>query len=122
MYLTFICVLALVILTIQGFMLWRIAALRTLIVEVLLEDYQEDIFSDELDTLSEAELALSEYVEERNRAFDERISRLKDELAGTQTPSQQHTVADELHPLVKNLPHDSVQTYETNPPDVEYAD
>lgn len=49
--------------------------------------------------------------EEKKRAFTERIERIKGELTRE---------AEELHPHVKNLPHDSVRASDVG--DVEYAD
>lgn len=44
----------------------------------------------------------------REKLFDERISKIKDELAMQQTVSRASSgEAKELHPLVKNLPHSS---------------
>lgn len=47
----------------------------------------------------------------REEKFDERINRLKEELAFQQNIIRQGIPADELHPLVKNLPHDIIRKY-----------
>lgn len=56
---------------------------------------------------------------ERDKAFDERIAQLKEELASQQPtkPSDERvgTPAEELHPLVHNLPHDTVKNYYDSP-------
>lgn len=56
---------------------------------------------------------------EREEEFDDRISRLKDELASQQRIIHNSTIAEELHPLVKNLPHNAIKTNNDNLPDVE---
>jgi len=49
---------------------------------------------------------LSTTVDERERAFDERIASLKDELASSNSTTRASSGdAQELHPMVKNLPH-----------------
>ena len=58
----------------------------------------------------------------KQQAFDERINALKEELASHQQSEKHGTTADELHPLVKNLPHNSIRIREMIPPDVEYAE
>lgn len=53
--------------------------------------------------------------------FDKRINDMKEELALQQEAfMQEHTIADELHPNVKNLPHNKIPNDKV--PDVEYAD
>lgn len=59
---------------------------------------------------------------EREEEFDERINRLKEELAEQHNVIRKGTTADELHPLVHNLPHDSVQTKYDVYPDVEVSE
>lgn len=59
---------------------------------------------------------------EREEEFDSRISRLKDELSVQQRVLYRGIPAEELHPLVHNLPHDTVQTKYDVLPDVEVAD
>jgi hypothetical protein len=49
----------------------------------------------------------------REETFDKRINELKEQVA---------TKADELHPSVKNLPHNSIDVRNTRPPEIEYAD
>lgn len=57
---------------------------------------------------------------EREEQFDSRINKLKEELAQQQAFIERTGVmADELHPLVKNLPHTNIGEKE---PDMEYAD
>jgi len=62
---------------------------------------------------------------QREKDFDDRIEKLKHELASrveinpllpTSRP------ADELHPQVFNLPHDTINKNYNNFPDVEYID
>lgn len=57
---------------------------------------------------------------DRDISFDNRIARIKDELAGSQQSERKGTVADELHPGVKNLPHDIIRERDSLP-DVEYT-
>lgn len=57
----------------------------------------------------------------RDIAFDNRIERLKAELSYKQHINTHSTPAEELHPLVHNLPHDSINTYNSLP-DVEVAE
>jgi len=120
MILAFILISAL-ILIFQILLFKQIADLRTLIVDGLMQEVFDEIHSD-VETISEEEQAIIERIEERDRAFDERIAMLKDELSAKIRPSGSGTIADELHPLVKNLPHDSVRPYATHPPDVEIAE
>lgn len=57
---------------------------------------------------------VQEHVAQREQRFDERIKQLKQEL-------NQGTEAVELHPDVKNLPHESITQAQTNPPKEEYS-
>lgn len=45
----------------------------------------------------------------REEEFDNRINRLKEEIAEQQIIIRKGTSADELHPLVHNLPHDIIE-------------
>jgi hypothetical protein len=69
-------------------------------------------------------MELSSYDLERQRreeAFDERITKLQAELA--ERPIYvPHTTADELHPNVHNLPHESIQSLIVGVPDVEVSE
>lgn len=59
--------------------------------------------------------------EERNQQFNDRIMKIKNELAMQQAVREnESTVAEETHPLVKNLPHNTISTKRV--PDVEYAE
>lgn len=67
----------------------------------------------------------SSYDAERELAdelFDTRIKNMKEELALMQDEVSREytTVADELHPNVRNLPHNKIPNDKA--PDVEYAD
>lgn len=55
---------------------------------------------------------------EREEEFDSRINKMKEELALQQQILRHGTVADELHPLVRNLPHDVIK-YISSEDDVE---
>lgn len=59
---------------------------------------------------------------EREEEFDSRINRLKEELSNQQQIIRKGVSADELHPLVYNLPHDIIQNKYDVMPDVEVAD
>ena len=59
---------------------------------------------------------------EREEEFDKRINRLKDELSQQQKVIRHGFTADELHPSVHNLPHNTVQTKYDVLPDVEIAE
>lgn len=59
---------------------------------------------------------------EREENFDKRINQMKEELANQQTILRHGISADELHPLVHNLPHNAIQTKTDLLPDVEYAE
>ena len=59
---------------------------------------------------------------EREDEFDERIAKLKEELANQQHILHIATTAEEFHPLVKNLPHDIIKTKYDTLPDVEYVE
>ena len=73
-----------------------------------------DSFSDSEEDEVQAE------IEKRNREFNERIEKIKNELALETAVPQRGEPAMELHPLVHNLPNDSVST-EQREPDIEYA-
>lgn len=57
---------------------------------------------------------------EREKVFDERITRLKDELALSNAIERKGSIAQELHPGVKNLPHTIIPNQKE--PDEEFAD
>lgn len=58
---------------------------------------------------------------EREAEFDARIEQMKEELALQQVVLEKTgTIADEPHPLVHNLPHNTISTKRV--PDVEYAE
>jgi hypothetical protein len=59
---------------------------------------------------------------ERERAFDERISRFSGELDNYRPIERKGTVAEELHPAVHNLPHDAVNVWKNTLPDVEVSE
>ena len=59
---------------------------------------------------------------EREQSFDRRIAELKEELAKQQSVIRSGISAEELHPLVKNLPHNIIAESHSNIPDVEYVD
>jgi len=105
---------------ILGFMLLDTALLVYIMLSLRKVYVGLEYFSD----VNYANELLTEFEQEelrKQQAFDERISALKDELASHQ--SEKHgTTADELHPLVKNLPHNSIRIREMMPPDVEYAE
>jgi hypothetical protein len=58
---------------------------------------------------------------EKQRTFDERIRRIKSELAEKQNDTRTGYIAEELHDDVKNLPHNTINEYQ-GIQDVEYAD
>jgi len=58
---------------------------------------------------------------ERDDSFDERIKRIKNELAMEQNVMKHGITAEEGHPLVKNLPHNIIPD-KNELPDVEYTD
>lgn len=59
---------------------------------------------------------------EREQSFDRRIAELKEELAKQQSVIRSGISAEELHPLVKNLPHNIIAESHSHIPDVEYAE
>ena len=59
---------------------------------------------------------------EREQSFDRRIAELKEELAKQQSVIRSGISAEELHPLVKNLPHNIIAEKHSDIPDVEYAE
>lgn len=83
------------------------------------EEYE--IYSDEeiYETASEEELQVQERVEAREKAFDERIARIKEELDKEQVADRRGTDAEILHAGVYNLPHENIP--EPNPPTEEYS-
>lgn len=82
----------------------------------------EDISSDAMETSSQEDTMYEEFLAERNTQFEERITRIKDELGKENTPQKPATTADILHPHVENLPHDSVPDYDTRLLSVEYSE
>ena len=86
-----------------------------------------DVRAELLSELGEATLKphLSSYELERlerEQSFDRRIAELKEELANQQSVIRSGISAEELHPLVKNLPHNIIAEKHSDIPDVEYAD
>ena len=86
-----------------------------------------DVRAELLSELGEATLKphLSSYELERlerEQNFDRRIAELKEELAKQQSVIRSGISAEELHPLVKNLPHNIIAESHSNIPDVEYAE
>ena len=55
-------------------------------------------------------------------AFIERINRIKDELARQDVTPRTGYSAEELHPSVHNLPHNTISHEHGTLPDVEYAE
>jgi hypothetical protein len=73
------------------------------------DDYDEEYLSD-------GELARLE----RERDFDQRISRMKNEIADKHATPRKGTVAESLHPDVINLPHNIIPNHTNDDlPDVE---
>lgn len=109
---------------ILGFMLLDVALLVYIMYSVRKVYVGLEYFSD----VNYANELLTEYEKEelrKQQEFDKRINALKDELALTNTIDQEERhgePAQELHPLVKNLPHNSIRIREMMPPDVEYAE
>lgn len=68
------------------------------------------------------EESLFDVNESQDAEFDSRISRIKDELAKQDTTIRTGHSADELHPSVHNLPHNSITQESSGIPDEEYAD
>lgn len=94
-------------------------SLETLNNVLTSEDFEEEVFHvdgfvAETSSKLEVDSAISEFVVERERAFNERIARIKDEIG------LQGTEAAILHPDVENLPHDSVMQQRDLPE--EYAE
>lgn len=79
-------------------------------VEEVREEEDEDLF----------DAMVQEQKAQREREFAERIERIKAELAASQEQATSNNVAQELHPGVKNLPHNTISN--DNIPDIEYAD
>jgi len=82
------------------------------------ENKEDEVSSDVRDQLSSYELERLE----REDNFDQRIARLKDELADTKNVLRHGINAEETHPLVKNLPHNIISDKHGELPDVEYID
>lgn len=109
---------------ILGFMLLDVALLVYIMFSLRKVYVGLEYFSD----VNYANELLTEYEKEelrKQQEFDERIRCLKDELALKNKVEQDVRYgepAQELHPLVKNLPHNSIRIREMMPPDVEYAE
>lgn len=77
------------------------------------EDYQVPLDVDEF-------LSVNEKVLLREKEYDFRIAQMKDRLAAqTPTPRPNQRPAEELHPDVKNLPHNIIDAKGEDLPDVE---
>lgn len=100
----------------QFVMFQRISDLRREYAETHAQvaDAHENTHQEE-DYLSDEQIA-------RNQAFQERIERIKNELARGEQGNRSGYSADELHPNVKNLPHNTIEQSNSRIPDVEYAD
>lgn len=69
-------------------------------------------------------------VEEEEEAFDNRIAMLKDEIASHTADANLRNEQDysetnpavPLHPLITNLPHNSIKNIYNTLPDVEYTE
>lgn len=107
--------------------------LTTYVHEVATKQYESlshqiaDVRAELLEALGSATLKpyLSSYELERlerEQNFDRRIAELKEELAKQQSVIRSGISAEELHPLVKNLPHNIIAEKHSDIPDVEYAD
>lgn len=98
----------------------QIAELRRDIAELVefYEGEELESLSDEPDTGDITDLSFDEYMAERTAAFDERIESMRKEIDNKQ---EQGAIADELHPDVQNLPHDTIKENESNPPYEEYS-
>jgi predicted transcriptional regulator of viral defense system len=102
----------------------QIADLRKSIADLLYqyEGEETEVFSDATETASKEELEYMERIAKRDAEFDQRITRIKEELANEGVPQKPRgTVAEILAPGIENLPHDSIRDYEKNPPDTEYT-
>lgn len=88
-----------------------------------LRGYDEvtDDYSDATETDEELDVWHEQFMERRGHAFEQRIDRIKEELANDRPTKPSGYTADVLADGVYNLPHDSIIDYETNPPDIEYS-
>ena len=81
-------------------------------------EHMEAVDSVDADTLTTYEMERLA----REEQFDDRIKQLKDEIANTQQHFMRSGVeAEELHPLVRNLPHNIINETNDALPDVEYS-
>lgn len=81
----------------------------------------EPPYSDSVEAESPEELRKAEEKLKRDQEFDDRITRMKSELASTQPQATSPYDAEILHPDIENLPHDTIKDKPTELPDVEYA-
>ena len=73
--------------------------------------------TDSTETDSEAELAFQEDMDRRYEEYQNRNVEMKADLAKQQPPRRPTGVeADILHPMIENLPHDSIIEYQPTPP------
>jgi hypothetical protein len=82
-----------------------------------------DLREEEQPTFDEKQLSAYELERlEREDEFDKRIDMLKEQVASQHAHIKTGIQADEFHPSVKNLPHNSIEVRSTRPPEIEYAD
>lgn len=106
------------------FLIWQIDTLRDSVADLLalIEDKEYMASVDSKPEVSQPELTQYEMERlEREEQFDQRITRLKEEMASVKDYAKQGVEAEELHPLVKNLPHDVIRE-RNDLPDVEYTE
>lgn len=96
---------------------------RQALRQTLGEEYpvDEEGMEEVAETDSEESVGRSEESLRREKEFEERIARIKDELAREQPiVTRESSVAEILNPNVYNIPHEEINTKQTNPPE-EYA-
>lgn len=107
------CVLLVVIVMQNFFLIWNVFGFRFFTSNKNTPDEEEEnimYFN-----------SISEHVLEREAEFEERIARIKGELALSNITEHKPSHALELHPNVKNLPHNSVNGL-INRSGIEYAE
>ena len=122
-----IFILLAVMLVVLMFITFELSSIARLIRQDFADmyEYEREQIADEReenedvrDQLSETELALLA----RDEEFEQRITRMKQELASVHTVRHNPTIAEESHPHVKNLPHNIIPDVKSTLPDVEYAE
>lgn len=115
-----ILMLSIIIVSLICFNTYQFALLRGEVYDLHNHDSERE--TDVPEEVADEQNSTDEEIIQRRVEFSERIARIKDELAKQQTPRHTGSIAQELHPGVTNLPHNTIAEEHSRIPDIEYAD